>query len=91
VSLTIRPTDALIQRLLQNSTANKTAPTTPPQNRAVADQVNISAQARQASQTPSAPQSDMPTTPQNVAKQANLEERILRMYGHAQQRHESKS
>jgi len=91
VSITIRPTDAWIQRLLQNSTANKTVPTASPQNRAVADQVNISAQARQASQTPSAPQSDISTVPQNVAKQANLENRILRMYGHAEQRNEQES
>jgi len=92
VALNIRPTDALIQRLLQHSNASKPAHVTPPQSQAIADQVNISTQARQASQTtPNTPQNDVSTGAQSTSKQASLEDRILRMYAQANQRHEPES
>ena len=70
MAMTLRPTDGLVTRLLQQQTRNSSATTSPASSStANADQVNISAQARSQVQA-------------DQFKQQELESQLLRLYNH---------
>ncbi len=82
MSLGIRPTDALVHRLLQQNTR---ATVDSPRDSAlkkgqVTDQVNISSEARKSSETKQSAQTYSPTGQSAIYKQENLEARLLKMY-----------
>jgi len=82
MSLGIRPTDALVHRLLQQntrSTGDKPRDATL-KNGQVADQVNISSEARKGSETKQMGQTYSPAGQSATYKQENLEARLLKMY-----------
>jgi len=82
MSLGIRPTDALVHRLLQQNTR---AAADSPRDSAlkkgqVTDQVNISSEARKSSETKQSSQTYSPAGQSATYKQENLEARLLKMY-----------
>jgi hypothetical protein len=70
MAMTLRPTDGLVSRLLQQQTRHTSANISPHSSPAIkADQVNISDQARSQVQA-------------NPFKQQELESQLLRLYSH---------
>ncbi|MDX8384232.1 MAG: hypothetical protein R8M45_09130 [Ghiorsea sp.] len=78
MALTIRPTDGLVHRLLQQQSRSPAASTASAQPKEKAsDKVSISGQARQ--QNNEAP---VNSTPSYGYKQQDLESQLLRLYTH---------
>ncbi|MDQ6973261.1 MAG: hypothetical protein Q9M10_00140 [Mariprofundaceae bacterium] len=85
MSLGIRPTDALVHRLLQQNTRLTTdnPRDTVLKSGQVADQVNISSEARKASVAKQSGQTYSPSAQSVAYKQEDLEARLLKMYSHS--------
>jgi DNA primase len=76
--MTIRPTDGLVSRLLQQQSRAPKTPAPTSESRKMADHVNISAQAReQGSEVPTQKQNSTNTYGQ---KQEKLESQLLGLY-----------
>jgi len=91
MALTIRPTDGLIHRLLQQNSRTAEAPREASKSSGqVADQVNISSEARKQSSAGSA--STYGTSAGYTAshKQEDLEARLLSLYSHNSENSENK-
>ena len=89
MALNIRPTDALVHRLLQqNSRASDVAREAPVKSGQVADQVNISSEARRAGESRASAETYAPASRTVSYKQEELESRLLSLYSYSK---ESKS
>ncbi|MDQ6953699.1 MAG: hypothetical protein Q9M15_09240 [Mariprofundaceae bacterium] len=87
MSLGIRPTDALVHRLLQQNTrsATETSRDSGAKQSHVEDQVNISSEARKGSASKQSGQTYTPSGQSAAYKQEDLEARLLKMYSHSQE------
>ncbi|MDQ6995417.1 MAG: hypothetical protein Q9M18_07475 [Mariprofundaceae bacterium] len=88
MSLGIRPTDALVHRLLQQNTrlTTDTSHDHVLKKGQVIDQVNISSEARKGSEPKQSGETYSPDGQSVAYKQKNLEARLLKMYSHSQER-----
>ena len=80
MALSIRPADALIHRLLQQNSKVDSVRETASKAKLPTDNVNISAQAKSTEPSSDLKQSYGPTGYNSQYKQADLEDRLLRMY-----------
>jgi len=87
MSLGIRPTDALVHRLLQQNTRTTTENQrdSGAKQGHVADQVNISSEARKGSTEKTNGQTYSASGQSIAYKQEDLEARLLKMYKHSQE------
>ena len=83
MALSIRPTDALIHRLLQQNSKVNNVRESSSKAQLTADRVNISAEAKSPDQSREPKQSYGPTGYHSEHKQADLEARLLRMYSNS--------
>ena len=86
MALGVRPTDALVHRLLQqNSRTTDAVRDTPQKSALVADQVNISSEARKGAGGKVAGQGYSPVGQGISYKQEDLESRLLSLYSHSRE------